>query len=82
MLVVSPQLALALAVGVPLIGAVLIWASRSRPNLREAVSLATSVILFALVASLLPGVLDGDRPAIVLWPRKSGARPSSRCSAP
>jgi multicomponent Na+:H+ antiporter subunit D len=50
-----------------LIGAVLIWMSHGRPNQREAVSLMTAGILFALVASLLPGVLDGDRPAAVLW---------------
>ncbi|MDH3642353.1 MAG: monovalent cation/H+ antiporter subunit D family protein [Gammaproteobacteria bacterium] len=67
MSVISPQLTIVLAVAVPLIGAVLIWMSHGRPNQREAVSLMTAGILFAFVASLLPGVLDGDRPAAVLW---------------
>ena len=64
---ISPQLVIVLTVVVPLIGALLIWMSHARPNQREAVSLVTAGVLFALVASLLPGVLDGDRPAIVLW---------------
>ena len=64
---VSPELAITLAVAVPLIGAVLIRVSRERPNQREAVSLVTAGTLFTLVASLLPGVLDGDRPTTVLW---------------
>ncbi len=63
----NPQHAAALAIAVPLVGAALIWLSRGRPNLRETVSLVTASILFALVASLLPGVLDGDRPAFVIW---------------
>ncbi len=62
----SPQHAIELAVAVPLLGAVLIWMSHRRPNLRETVTLVTAGTQFALVASLLPGVLDGDRPAAVL----------------
>jgi len=64
---ISQQFVIELAVAVPLIGAVLIWMLRERPNQREAVSLVTAGILFALVASLLPGVLNGDRPTAVLW---------------
>jgi multicomponent Na+:H+ antiporter subunit D len=37
-----------------------------RPNLREAVTVAGSVLLFAAVAAILPGVLAGERPAIRL----------------
>ena len=38
----------------------------SRPNLREAMSLAAGVILLALVVRLLPRALSGDWPAAVL----------------
>ncbi|MGE0746669.1 MAG: monovalent cation/H+ antiporter subunit D family protein [Rhodospirillales bacterium] len=55
-----------LAVGVPLAGAALIGLAGSRPNLRETVTLSTAVLLFALVLSILPGVLDGERPAATL----------------
>lgn len=51
---------------VPFIGTVLIWLTGSWPNLRETVTLITAVLLFALVASLLPEVLAGGRPS-ALW---------------
>ncbi len=54
------------ALAVPLGGAVLIAAAHRRPNLREAVTLGTSALLFLLVASLVPAVLDGERPALDL----------------
>jgi multicomponent Na+:H+ antiporter subunit D len=46
----------ALAVGLPLGGAALVALCRRRPNVREAVSLATGGALFLLVASLVPKV--------------------------
>jgi len=49
---VSPEIHLALCVAVPLLGALGILAADGRPNLREAVTLATSVVLFALVLTL------------------------------
>ena len=55
-----------LAVAVPLVAAVLIVLTGSRPNLREGVTLAAAVILFGLVASLFPAVFAGGRPAVVL----------------
>jgi multicomponent Na+:H+ antiporter subunit D len=54
------------ALVVPAVGAVLIWLSGSAPNLREAVTLITAGILFALVASLAPAVMAGERPAAEL----------------
>jgi multicomponent Na+:H+ antiporter subunit D len=48
-----------LAVGVSLLAAVLIILSHRKPNLREFWTLAASVVKFALVASMLPTVLEG-----------------------
>jgi multicomponent Na+:H+ antiporter subunit D len=63
---VTPSLTVATAFLVPLAGAALIWLLRNRPNPREAATLATAAVLFALVASLAPGVMAGARPAAVL----------------
>ena len=54
-----------LALLVPLLGALLIVGFRNRPNLREATTLITAGTLFALVLSLLPQVLAGERPGMV-----------------
>jgi len=51
---------------VPLLGALAVMLAGSRPNLREAMSLAAGVILLALVVRLLPRVLSGDWPTTVL----------------
>jgi multicomponent Na+:H+ antiporter subunit D len=51
---------------VPVVGAALIAACGGRPNVREVVTLATSVALFAIVLALLPRVLDGARLELVL----------------
>jgi len=58
----SPQTAIYVAVGLPLVGAALVVALRRWPNLREAASLATSGALLAVVLTLLPGVQAGGRP--------------------
>jgi len=55
------------ALAVPAIGAVLIALTGRWPNLRETVTLVTAVILFAVVASLLPDVMAGERPAVILF---------------
>jgi multicomponent Na+:H+ antiporter subunit D len=51
----------------PLAGAAGVLLLRRRPNLREAASLVAAAALFGFVASLLPAVLAGDRPAITLF---------------
>lgn len=56
-----------LAMAVPLAGALLIAMSHDRPNQREAVTLVTAVAMFGLVASLVPEVLAGGRPATAPW---------------
>ncbi len=55
-----------LAVSIPLAGAVLIGLAHRRPNLREAVTLTTATALFLCTCALLPSVLDGREPRIVL----------------
>lgn len=62
----SPETAIAAALLVPACGAVLIAACHRAPNLREAVTLLTAAALFLAVASLVPGVLAGERPALHL----------------
>ncbi|SVB88252.1 uncharacterized protein METZ01_LOCUS241106, partial [marine metagenome] len=47
-----------------MLGALLISLTGSRPNLRESVTLATGGILFLVVASIVPSVLDGGRPEV------------------
>jgi multicomponent Na+:H+ antiporter subunit D len=51
---------------VPIVGSLLIWACKSRPNLREGVTLTTAVILFVLVLIILVPVIDGERPSVTL----------------
>ena len=60
---IEPQFALA----VPAIGAALIALTGRWPNLRETVTLLTALTLFIVVASLLPAVMDGERPAVTLF---------------
>ncbi len=55
-----------LAPATPLVGALAIYLTRHRPNVREAVTLATAALLFGLVASLYPAVASGGRPAALL----------------
>ena len=63
----SPETAAWLALAIPLIGAVPIALTGARPNLRETATLITAGLLFATVLTLLPRVLDGARPAVVLF---------------
>jgi len=57
-----------LAVLAPAVGALLIaWTGERRANLRELWSVAAGVVMFALVASMIPQVLAGSRPECVLF---------------
>ena len=62
----SGGVAALLALLVPLFGALFTVGFRNRPNLREAATLITAGTVFALVLSLLPEVLAGERPGMVL----------------
>jgi multicomponent Na+:H+ antiporter subunit D len=63
---VTPEAAIAAAFAAPLAGAALIAALRGAPDLRETATLVTAGVLFLLVCSLVPEVLDGGRPALTL----------------
>jgi multicomponent Na+:H+ antiporter subunit D len=56
----------AVALWIPLVGAVLIAATGRLPNLREAVTLITAVVLAAVVLGFIPEVMAGGRPAVIL----------------
>lgn len=57
-----------LAIALPIAGAVAIGvAARFGPNFREACSLLTSISLIAVVWSLLPELMKGERPEIALF---------------
>ena len=62
----STELALALALLIPSLGGVGIALMGRYPNAREAVTLTTAVILFAVVLGLLRDVLAGGRPTLSL----------------
>ena len=62
----SAELSLSLVVLTPLAGALLIMLTGSRPNLRESVSIAAGVLLLLFVLSLLPRVLAGEWPYLVV----------------
>ena len=55
-----------ICVFLPFAGAAVISLTGANPNVREAVTLITAVILFALVASIYPIVAAGGTPSVVL----------------
>ncbi len=59
---ISPGLAIPLALWVPLLGCLAIWLLDKSPNLREAATLITGVILFALTVTIFMAVSEGHRP--------------------
>lgn len=57
-----------IALAIPLIGAIgIALAGRINNNLREAATLLTAFTLCAVVWSLVPGLIDGERPGISLF---------------
>lgn len=63
----TPEQAILASMAVPLTGALLISLAGHVPNLREGITLATAAALLAIVLTLLPLVMDGARPDIVLF---------------
>tara|TARA_A100001015_G_scaffold278084_1_gene337932 strand:+ start:1423 stop:2880 length:1458 start_codon:yes stop_codon:yes gene_type:complete len=51
---------------IPVVGALLIGASRKLPNIRETITLITAIFLFLFNAQYLPDILDGERPEFAL----------------
>ena len=62
----SPETAIWLALAIPFAGALPIALTGFSPNLRETITLVTAGLLFAVVASLVPEVMAGARPAATL----------------
>jgi multicomponent Na+:H+ antiporter subunit D len=61
----TPETAILVAIGLPLIGALAIaLAGRIGPNIREAATAITSVSLIWVVWGLLPTIMDGGRPTV------------------
>ena len=67
MIVMTPELALVLALIIPIIGAFLIAMADKSPNRRELCTLLTAFVLFADVLYLLVEVSSGARPELTLW---------------
>ena len=65
-LIQQPSLLMGLALAVPMLGALLIGLCHRWPNLRETVTLLTAVSLLACVIGLLPSLLGGGRPELIL----------------
>jgi multicomponent Na+:H+ antiporter subunit D len=63
----TPSATILAALAVPLLGGVLIATAHRAPNVRETVTLAAAGALFLLVASLVPDVAAGGRPAVTLF---------------
>lgn len=63
----SSTVSIVAALLVPLAAAVLIPLARRRPDLREALSLIAALAAFLAVASLIPAVLEGERPTLQLF---------------
>ena len=57
---------LALCILLPTVAAALVSALGRHPNAREAVSLSAALMLFATLLALVPPVLDGARPQLLL----------------
>ncbi len=63
----TPEQAILASMAVPLTGALLISLAGRVPNLREAITLVTATVLLAVVLTLLPLVMAGERPGVVLF---------------
>lgn len=62
----NPVYTMLLALAVPLAAVPLVVLARRRPNLRESVTLIAATLLFGLVVTLAPQVMNGARPAVIL----------------
>ena len=66
---------------IPLIGAGFVMLTGRRPNVREACSLASAVLLFGVVISLLPDIRAGKTLSYVLFPLLPGLSITLRADA-
>ncbi|MCB2100363.1 MAG: monovalent cation/H+ antiporter subunit D family protein [Rhodobacterales bacterium] len=63
----SPEIAILLAVALPLVGAIGVVMAGPWPNLRETVTLAVGAATLAVVAQIAPAVMAGGRPAVTVF---------------
>ncbi len=63
---ISPELAMPLALALPLVGFIAIWLLDKQPNLREAATLITGGALFALAIVVFAAVAGGARPEVTV----------------
>jgi multicomponent Na+:H+ antiporter subunit D len=64
---VTPETAILMAIGLPVVGALaIVLAGRISPNLRETVTLVTAAALIWVVWGLLPTLMAGGRPSVHL----------------
>ena len=66
-MIVSPGNAIALTLLVPLVGFFAIWLTGKSPNLREAMTLLTGVVLVGLTLIVFSAVGEGARPGYLLY---------------
>lgn len=63
----TPTDAIAFAIGLPLLGAILVLLHDRYPNIREAITLITAACLLLVVLQVLPAVSAGERPGFVAF---------------
>lgn len=64
---IAPELAIPLALAVPVFGFVLIWLLDKSPNLREGATLITGVVLLGLVITIFSAAAAGARPEFTFF---------------
>lgn len=64
---ISPNIALAAAVGLPLVGCLAIWLLDKSPNLREGATLITAALLLVLSITVFLAVGNGEAPQIFVF---------------
>ena len=60
------QVYIALSMILPLVGTIMIWMSGPRPNQREVVTIVIALLTFLCVLQILPEVLAGQEPELVV----------------
>jgi len=62
----SSEMAILVAMGLPLVGMILVALTGRNPNLRETITMLTAFATFGVVLTLLPDVMAGGQPEVVV----------------
>jgi multicomponent Na+:H+ antiporter subunit D len=62
----SPETAIAAAIGLPVCGAIIVALTGRSQNLRDGATVVTTLLTFAATLNLLPSVMAGERPELLL----------------